>query len=199
MISECPLEILDFPKIPRKLWQISALESKKWSNQKDSYFIVLNSPQWKFIYSEKVTKFWEISTIDLTYEVPVKSTVEILQNFVTFSEYINFTNTSDPQVTYCVNSILVMPIKLPWDIDPKSGTWGNKFNNSLHASSALQKRQKLFWFIDISGQIGDASACIALGGMHTLGGFLGFVFGTQKVVKMGRSLIISSFIFNHCC
>ena len=29
IISECPLEILDFPKIPPKIWQISALESKK--------------------------------------------------------------------------------------------------------------------------------------------------------------------------
>ena len=35
----------------------------------------------KFIYSEKATKFYEISTIDLSYVVPVKSTVEILQNF----------------------------------------------------------------------------------------------------------------------
>ena len=44
----------------------------------------------KFIYSEKATKFWEISTIDLSYVVTVKSTVEILQNFVAFSEYMNF-------------------------------------------------------------------------------------------------------------
>ena len=29
LISECPFEILDFQKIPRKIWQISALESKK--------------------------------------------------------------------------------------------------------------------------------------------------------------------------
>ena len=29
IISECPLEILDFPKIHRKIWQISALESNK--------------------------------------------------------------------------------------------------------------------------------------------------------------------------
>ena len=29
IISECPLEIFDFPKIPRKIWQISALASKK--------------------------------------------------------------------------------------------------------------------------------------------------------------------------
>ena len=45
----------------------------------------------KFIYSEKATKFCEISTVDLSYVVTVKSTVEILQNFVAFSEYMNFT------------------------------------------------------------------------------------------------------------
>ena len=44
----------------------------------------------KFIYSEKATKFCEISTVDLSYVVPVKSTVEILQNVVAFSEYMNF-------------------------------------------------------------------------------------------------------------
>ena len=44
----------------------------------------------KFIYSEKATKFCEISTVYLSYVVPVKSTVEILQNFVAFSEYMNF-------------------------------------------------------------------------------------------------------------
>ena len=43
----------------------------------------------KFIYPEKATKLCEISTIDLSYVVPVKSTVEILQNFVAFSEYMN--------------------------------------------------------------------------------------------------------------
>ena len=45
-----------------------------------------------FIYSEKVTKFWEISTVDLSYVVPVIFRVEILQNFVAFSEYMNFNN-----------------------------------------------------------------------------------------------------------
>ena len=44
----------------------------------------------KLIYSEKATKFCEIPTVDLSYVVPVKSTVEILQNFVAFSEYMNF-------------------------------------------------------------------------------------------------------------
>ena len=42
----------------------------------------------KLIYSEKATKFCQISTILLTV---VKSKVEILQNFVVFSEYMNFT------------------------------------------------------------------------------------------------------------
>ena len=43
----------------------------------------------KFIYSEKATNFCEISTVNLSYVVTVKSTVEISQNFVAFSEYMN--------------------------------------------------------------------------------------------------------------
>jgi hypothetical protein len=45
----------------------------------------------KFIYSEKATKFCEISNVDLSYVVMVKSTVENSQNFVAFSEKMNFT------------------------------------------------------------------------------------------------------------
>ena len=45
----------------------------------------------KLIYSEKGTKFCEISTVDLSYIVTVKSTMEVFQNFVAFSEYMNFT------------------------------------------------------------------------------------------------------------
>ena len=44
----------------------------------------------KFMYSEKATKFCEISTVDLSYVVPIKSTAEIFQNDVAFSEYMNF-------------------------------------------------------------------------------------------------------------
>ena len=36
--------------------------------------------------------FYGITTLDLSYVVPVKSTVEISQNFVAFSEYMNFNN-----------------------------------------------------------------------------------------------------------
>ena len=44
----------------------------------------------KFIYSEKATKFCEISTLLLTTVHTVKSKVEISQNFVAFSEHMNF-------------------------------------------------------------------------------------------------------------
>ena len=33
LISDCFFGVLNFPKNQRKIWQISALESKKWSNQ----------------------------------------------------------------------------------------------------------------------------------------------------------------------
>ena len=49
-----------------------------------------SQPEVKFMYSEKATKFCEITTLLLSYKVPVKSKVEILQNFVAFSEYMNF-------------------------------------------------------------------------------------------------------------
>ena len=42
------------------------------------------------MYSEKATKFCEISTVDLSDVVTDQSTVEISQNFVTVSEYMNF-------------------------------------------------------------------------------------------------------------
>ena len=44
----------------------------------------------KFIYSEKATNVCEISTVYLTGTTQDKSTVEISQNFVAFSEYMNF-------------------------------------------------------------------------------------------------------------
>ena len=43
----------------------------------------------KFIYSEKATKFCEISTLDLTVCTVVKFKVEISQNYVAFSEYMD--------------------------------------------------------------------------------------------------------------
>ena len=47
----------------------------------------------KFISSEKATKFCEISSNYLSYVVSVKYLVKILQNFVAFSECMNFNPT----------------------------------------------------------------------------------------------------------
>ena len=44
----------------------------------------------KFIYSEKATKFCEIFPLLLTVCTVVKSKEKISQNFVAFSEYMNF-------------------------------------------------------------------------------------------------------------
>ena len=55
----------------------------------------------KFIYSEKATKFCEIFTLLLATVNTVKSKVKILQNFVAFSEYMNFKRSKqleDPQL-----------------------------------------------------------------------------------------------------
>ena len=48
----------------------------------------------KFIFSEKATKFGEISIVFLSVCTIGKSKVEILQNFVAFSEYTNFKSRS---------------------------------------------------------------------------------------------------------
>ena len=46
----------------------------------------------KFIYSEKATKFCEIFPLLLTTVHTVKGKGKISQNFVAFSEYMNFTS-----------------------------------------------------------------------------------------------------------
>ena len=43
-----------------------------------------HTPLLKFLYSEKATKHFEISTLLLSSVVPVKCKVKISQNFVTF-------------------------------------------------------------------------------------------------------------------
>ena len=53
----------------------------------------------KFVYSEKATKFCEISTLLLSYVVPVKSKVEISHNFVAFSEYMNLNKNTEKIMT----------------------------------------------------------------------------------------------------
>ena len=66
--------LLEFRKVLRQSWTIKKLVF--W---------------FMFIYSEKATKFCKIFNIDLTVTTQDKYKVEILQKFVAFSEYMNFT------------------------------------------------------------------------------------------------------------
>ena len=59
-----------------------------------------------FIYSEKATKFCEIFTLLLTGTTQDKSKVKILQNFVAFSEYVNFTKSKEQLRSHCPNLYL---------------------------------------------------------------------------------------------
>ena len=64
----------------------------------------------KFIYSENATKFCEIFTLLLSYVLPVKSKVKILQNLVAFSEYMNFTRveTRQPVTTLMMQALPIL-------------------------------------------------------------------------------------------
>ena len=67
----------------------------------------------KFIYSEKATKFCKISTLLLSYVVPVKSKVDISQNFVAFSEYMNFNIHAHKFKLLAVGNLLNREVRLP--------------------------------------------------------------------------------------
>ena len=52
----------------------------------------------KFICSEKATKFCKIFILLLSYVVPVKSKVKILQKFEAFSKYMTFQGVTLPKM-----------------------------------------------------------------------------------------------------
>ena len=67
-----------------------------------------SSAKVKFIYSEKATKFCEIPTLNLTAVHTVKSKVEISQNFVVFSEYMNFIHKCNRNVPEIITKKILM-------------------------------------------------------------------------------------------
>ena len=71
----------------------------------------------KFIYSEKSTKFCEIFTLLLSYAVPVKSKVKISQNFVAFSENMNFKKNCRFCNVSLLNTNLVLFIWIRYQIN----------------------------------------------------------------------------------
>ena len=83
----------------------------------------------KFIHSEKSTKICEISTLDLSYVVPVKTTMEISQNSVAFSEYMNFNKIGRPLISYDKRSDTCNNY-LPLDVLSSVLTQGSLLNSS---------------------------------------------------------------------
>ena len=68
-------------------------EIKSWINNQQHarrLFKGFNNNKLKFIYSEKATKFCEIFPLLLTVCTAIKSMGKSSQNFVAFSEYMNF-------------------------------------------------------------------------------------------------------------
>ena len=63
----------------------------------------------KFIYSEKATKFCKIFPLLLIVCTVVKSKKKISQNFVAFSEYMNFKRQS-----YQGSSDVIVGFQVPW-------------------------------------------------------------------------------------
>ena len=72
----------------------------------------------KFIYSEKATKFCEIFTLLLTGTKQDKSKLKMSQNFVAFSEYMNFKTNFDSSMKF---SFLVIPTQ--FQLFGKFDTW----------------------------------------------------------------------------
>ena len=83
----------------------------------------------KFIYSEKATEFCEISTLLLTGTTLDKSKVEISQNFMASSEYMNFKRAKAEFLIhldgirsnkYQSNEpvLFLASTNLPWTLDP---------------------------------------------------------------------------------
>ena len=100
MLSELSFEVTTFKVLhsTKEARCVSDIDQKdrlswkwqyKWENLKN-LGINFESNQIKFIYSEKATKFFEISTLLLSYVVPCQSKLEIFRNFVAFSEYMIF-------------------------------------------------------------------------------------------------------------
>jgi hypothetical protein len=92
------LQLLTLPRplrphrLPQPWWMKNIAGKRTLQYISNPYRLYLGTyfSSLKFIYSKKVTKFCEISMVDLSYVVPVKSKVEISQNIVAFSEYMNF-------------------------------------------------------------------------------------------------------------
>ena len=80
---------MPYTKLCRK-WHNDRREEKEREKELIGSVSAINLVCLKFIYSEKATKFCEIFPLLLTVCNVVKSKGKFSQNFVAFSEYMNF-------------------------------------------------------------------------------------------------------------
>ena len=87
-------KVLLFNEKKRRILMIFDIVNSLWKSGFGKIYPLVIKTTWvysvKFIYSEKATKFYKIFTLLLTVCTVVKSKVKISQNFVAFSEYMNF-------------------------------------------------------------------------------------------------------------
>ena len=88
LISECLFDVLNLPKNQRNIWQISALEYKKWSNHND---LDTNYVQF-FKYYKKVSLFFDITTFYILGQKFVKCFVGFLENLRHHQDILRLTD-----------------------------------------------------------------------------------------------------------
>ena len=110
------------------------------------------------MYSEKAKKFCEIFTLLLSYVVPVKSKVKILQNFVASSEYMNFTvliyilwvKHKLKNMTHTMHFKSVQVLLEKWTLSLKGQNtvaFGPKFVEKFG------KKRLVFWWVGVTNEI----------------------------------------------
>ena len=95
IISECLRDFLNFPKNQQKIWQISAPESKKWSNHKItapySVFNTLNGP-YNHIIIRKCLYFVDLTTFQFLGQKFVKFFVGVLEDLKTSKDILKLSD-----------------------------------------------------------------------------------------------------------
>ena len=90
----------------------------------------------KFVYSEKAKKFCEIFTLLLSTVNTDKRKVEISQNFVAFSEYMNFRRTfcHHASMSLLTNLLGKKPNSLREEVKTRSVSSSHMSNSASHSS-----------------------------------------------------------------
>ena len=95
--------------------------------------LALTKYELKFVYCEKTTKFCEISTLLLSTGHTDKSKVEISQNFLVFSEYMNF-----------IHSLSFIKVKTLWEGHKIGKKFPPVFTKQLFLLSSVKTSGILF-------------------------------------------------------